>query len=88
MKVHQSMKTELEEKTSQVQEAEKRYNRKVAENREEKELETQAKQHLQESYTVMLDEKDEKLRVLQTQVGVGPCVCMYVCVCVCMYVCM
>jgi len=69
MKVHQSLKTELEEKAVQLQEAEKRYNRKVAESREEKELETQAKQHLQESYAVMLDEKDEKLQVLQTQVG-------------------
>ena len=69
MKVHQSLKTELEEKAVQLQEAEKRYNRKVSEIREEKELEAQAKQHLQESYTVMLDEKDEKLQVLQMQVG-------------------
>ena len=55
MKVHQSMKSELEEKVVQLQEAEKKYSRKVAESWEERELDAQAKKHLQESYSGMLE---------------------------------
>ena len=63
------MKSELEEKAVHLQEAEKKYSRKVTESREERELDAQAKKHLQETYSDILEEKEEKLRVLQTQVG-------------------
>ena len=55
------MKSEMEEKVVQLQEAEKKCSRKVAESREERKQDAQANKHLQESYSDMLEENEEKL---------------------------
>ena len=51
--------------------AEKKLQRKVAELQEVRELDLQAKTHMEDSFRVMVEEKDEKINVLQTQVRRG-----------------
>ena len=71
MKVNQSLKEDIESQRSSYDNMEKKLNRKVSELQEVRELDAQAKQHLGDSYRIMLDEKDEKLSVLQTQAREG-----------------
>ena len=48
--------------------AEKKLMRKLSELQEVRELDMQAKAHMEDSFRLMGEEKDEKISVLQTQV--------------------
>ena len=48
--------------------AEKKLQRKLSELKEVRELDLQAKAHMEESFRLMGEEKEEKISVLQTQV--------------------
>lgn len=51
--------------------AEKQLQRKISELQEVRELDLQAKTHMEESFRLMAEEKEEKISVLQTQVRLG-----------------
>ncbi len=48
--------------------------RKISELQEVRELDSQAKAHMEDSFRLMGEEKEEKISVLQTQVRRGKCV--------------
>ena len=59
---HNTLKTFSEEN-------EKKYQQKVSEMREVQALDHQAKAHMEEAFRLTLEEKDEKISVMQMQVG-------------------
>lgn len=68
MKVHQSLQKEQEALKLASAGMEKKLQRKVSELQEVRELDLRAKTHMEDSFRVMMEEKDEKINVLQTQV--------------------
>ena len=48
--------------------------RRISELKEQIQLDQMGKQHLEENYRLMLEEKDELIKVLQTQVSLVPAV--------------
>ena len=49
--------------------SEKKFQRKLSEMKEIQQLDQQAKMHMEESFRLSLEEKDEKINVMQMQVG-------------------
>lgn len=70
MKTHLSLQKEQETLKLASAGAEKKLQRKLSELQEVRELDSQAKAHMEESFRLMGEEKDERISVLQTQVSV------------------
>lgn len=68
MKVHQGLQKEQESMKLSMAGAEKKFQRKLSELQEVRELDLQAKTHMEDSFRVMAEEKEEKINVLQMQV--------------------
>lgn len=68
-KAHQALQKEQDSLKLSGVETEKRLMRKLAELEEVRTLDLQAKTHMEESFRLMAEEKEEKLNVLQMQVG-------------------
>ncbi len=71
MKVHQGLQKEQESLKLSAAGSEKKLQRKLLEIQEVRDLDRQAKTHMEDSFRVMVEEKEEKINVLQTQVGRG-----------------
>lgn len=71
LKVHQSLQKEQDALKMSSAGAEKQLQRKISELQEVRELDLQAKTHMEESFRLMAEEKEEKISVLQTQVRLG-----------------
>ena len=69
MEAYRSLQKENQSLKTTSAEIEKKAQRKEAERKEIQNLDQQAKAHLEESFRVMLEEKEEKIQVMQTQVG-------------------
>ena len=69
MKVHQSLQKEQESLKLSSAGVERKFQRKLSELQEVRELDLQAKTHMEDSFRVMVEEKEEKINVLQMQVG-------------------
>ena len=96
MEAHRNLQKEHDSLKTTFTDSEKKFQRKLSEMKEIQQLDQQAKMHMEESFRLSLEEKDEKINVMQMQVGcvcVCVCVCVWVCICmwvdvhVCMHVC-
>jgi hypothetical protein len=68
MESYKKLEAVLQEKEASVVSIEKKYQRKLSEANEAHELDRQAKAHMEETFRLALEEKEEKIAVMQTQV--------------------
>ena len=69
MKAYQSLQKEQDSLRLSAAGTEKKLQRKLSELEEVRALDLQAKTHMEESFRLMSEEKDEKINVMQTQVS-------------------
>ena len=77
MEAHRNLQKEHDSLKTNFADSEKKFQRKLSEMKEVQQLDQQAKAHMEESFRLSLEEKDEKINVMQMQVE---CVCVCVCV--------
>ena len=86
MEAHRNLQKEHDSLKTTSADSEKKFQRKLSEMKEIQQLDQQAKMHMEESFRLSLEEKDEKINVMQMQVG-DVCkgererVCMFIHVC-------
>ena len=83
MEAHRSLQKEHDSLKTSFTETEKKFQRKLSEMKEIQQLDQQAKAHMEESFRLSLEEKDEKINVMQMQVGLMLIIrlILYMCIC-------
>ena len=69
MEAHRNLQKEHDSLKTSFTEAEKKFQRKLSEMKEIQQLDQQAKAHMEDSFRLSLEEKDEKINVMQMQVN-------------------
>ena len=75
MEAHRNLQKEHDSLKTTFADSEKKFQRKLSEMKEIQQLDQQAKAHMEDSFRLSLEEKDEKINVMQMQVRVHVCVC-------------
>ena len=68
MEAHRNLQKEHDSLKTTFADSEKKFQRKLSEMKEIQQLDQQAKVHMEDSFRLSLEEKDEKINVMQMQV--------------------
>ena len=68
MEAHRNLQKEHDSLKTNFTDSEKKFQRKLSEMKEIQQLDQQAKVHMEDSFRLSLEEKDEKINVMQMQV--------------------